>query len=109
MPEQQLHQPNNNQLEDQEEIDHLFSKSKPDSILFKYKQVIISNGLKAGNDFVNCLKFIKGLSASKNFEYALKEQQKPPTSSSSSERHVVVQNHQSRKGKKNRNRNNEQP
>lgn len=51
----------------------LFSKSKPDSILFKYKQHIISNGLKAGNDFLSCLKFIKGLSASKNFEYALKE------------------------------------
>jgi hypothetical protein len=62
-------------LEDQEARNDLFNKSNPESILFGHKQSILSNGLKARNDFSECLKFIKGLSANKNFEYALKEHQ----------------------------------
>ena len=51
----------------------LFNPSNPDKIIFKFKQDIMGNGLKVKNDFPECLKFIKALSANKNFEYALKE------------------------------------
>ena len=52
----------------------LFDSKNPQSILFRHKQAIVTKGMACKNDFAGCLKFIKGLSANKTFEYALKEQ-----------------------------------
>ena len=53
----------------------MFDSKNPQSILFRHKQAIITKGVGCKNDFAGCLKFIKGLSANKTFEYALKENQ----------------------------------
>ena len=53
----------------------LLNSNTAESQLFLHKQKIKEHGFKARNDFMECLKFIKGLSANKTFEYALKERQ----------------------------------
>ena len=59
--------------EETEPVNHLFNSKNPESILFRHKQEIVSKGLACKNDFPLCLKFIKGLSSNKTFEYSIKE------------------------------------